>query len=283
MAVAMILQARTSLITGAAGGIGRATAVALARRGAHLALADIDEAGLERTARLAADVAPTGLRVSRHRLDVADRDAIAALPALIHAAHGGLDVLINNAGVAVGGTFEQVSEADFDWLFSINFFGVVRMTRAFLPMLRQSDDARIVNISSLFGLIATPGQTAYTASKYAVRGFSESLRHELAGSPIGVTTVHPGGVATAIATSARAPQGATAEDTARQKRAFAALLTLPPETAADVIVRAIEQRRARVIVGRDAKIAAAIERVLPVRHWDVLKRLGRSKSAGAGT
>ena len=195
----------------------------------HLALADIDEAGLAETARRASDGAPSGRRISRHRLDVADRDAIGALPAIIRATHKGLDILINNAGVAVGGTFEEIAEDDFDWLFSINFFGVVRMTRAFLPMLRESDDARIVNISSLFGLIATPGQTAYTASKYAVRGFSESLRHELAASHVGITTVHPGGVATAIAKNARAPKGAPPEETERQKRAFAALLKLPPE------------------------------------------------------
>jgi NAD(P)-dependent dehydrogenase (short-subunit alcohol dehydrogenase family) len=284
MPIDMRLAERTGLITGAGGGIGRATAVALARRGCHLALADIDGGGLDATCDLVAAAAPKSPCVSRHLLDVTDRGAIAALPAAVRAAHGGLDILVNNAGVALGGMFEDVAEEDFDWLFAVNFFGVVRMTRAFLPMLRESDDARIVNISSVFGLIATPGQAAYTASKYAVRGFSESLRHELDGSPVGVTTIHPGGVATSIARSARVPRGVEAKEAERQKRAFEAFLNMAPEKAAEGIVRAIAQRRARVIIGRDAKIAAAIERVLPVRHWDLLKRFGpRPKRAGGRT
>ena len=133
------------------------------------------------------------MRISRHHLDVSDRDAVAAFPVRVIAEHDGVDVLVNNAGVALGGTFQEVAESDFDWLFAINFFGVVRMTRAFLPLLYKSEEARLVNISSLFGLIAPPGQTAYAASKFAVRGFSESLRHELARTCIGVTVVHPGG------------------------------------------------------------------------------------------
>ena len=171
MAARMQLQGRTAIITGAASGIGRAVAQSLARRGCHLALADVNEAGLEETARSCA----TGTRITYHRLDVGERQAIAAFPDVVRGAHERIDLLVNNAGVALGGTFEQVAEANFDWLFAINFFGVVRMTRAFLPMLKTSDDARIVNISSIFGIIAPPGQTAYSASKFAVRGFSEAL------------------------------------------------------------------------------------------------------------
>src|SRR5918993_1406636 len=130
-------------------------------------------------------------RVERRRMDVADRAAVAALPAAVLAAHGRVDLLVNNAGVALGGTFEQVSEADFDWLMAINFDAVVRLTRAFLPLLRASDDARIVNVSSIYGIVAPPGQTAYSASKFALRGFSTALRYELAGTPVGVTIVHP--------------------------------------------------------------------------------------------
>ena len=207
----MRLAGRTAVITGAANGIGRAIAVSLARRGCHLALADIDEAGMAGTAEL---IQESGVRVSRHRLDVADRVAVAEFPDIVAAEHGGVDVLVNNAGVAVGGTFEQVSDEDFEWLFEINFWGVVRMTRAFLPLLRASDDARVVNLSSIYGVIAPPEQTAYSASKFAVRGFSEALRHELEGSGIGVTVVHPGGVATSIAENARIPAGATEEEIA---------------------------------------------------------------------
>ena len=137
--------------------------------------------------------------MTQHHLDVSNRAAIAAFPAEVLAAHPGVDILVNNAGVALGGTFEQVSEEDFDWLLSINLFGVVRMTRAFLPVLHKSDEARLVNISSIFGVITPPGQTAYCASKFAVRGFSNSLRYELRGSTIGVSVVHPGGINTNIA------------------------------------------------------------------------------------
>ena len=155
------LQGRTAVVTGAAGGIGRGIALALARRGCALALLDIDDAGLAITA---VELAAFGVRVSTYHLDVSDQSAIAAFPAQLTAEYPGVDVLVNNAGVALGGTFEDVSEADFEWLFGINFWGVVRMTRALLPLLHKSDDARIVNISSLFGLIAPPGQTAYAAS-----------------------------------------------------------------------------------------------------------------------
>ncbi len=196
----MKLAQKTAVVTGAAGGIGRAIAVSLSRRGCNLALADVNEAGLAETARLASG---GGLRISGHRLDVADRAAVAAFPNIVLADHPGVDVLVNNAGVALGGTFEQVSPEDFEWLFDINFWGVVRMTRAFLPLLKRSDKARIVNLSSIFGIVAPPGQTAYSASKFAVRGFSNALGHELAGTQVGVTVVHPGGVATSIADNAR--------------------------------------------------------------------------------
>jgi NAD(P)-dependent dehydrogenase (short-subunit alcohol dehydrogenase family) len=259
---------RVAVVTGAGSGIGRAVAAELARRGTHLALADVNEAGLEETAAAIGNA----VRVTRHRLDVADRDAVAAFPGVVDAAHGRCDVLVNNAGVAIGGTFEQVSEADFEWLVSINFWGVVRMTRAFLPLLRRSDEARLVNLSSLFGLIAPPGQTAYSASKFAVRGFSESLRKELVGSPVGVTVVHPGGVRTSIAKSARRPAAASEEEAAREQRRFDRLLRMPPDQAGRIIVDAVAKRRDRVLVGSDAKIAALAERLAPVRYWKLIGR-----------
>ncbi|MGB0084709.1 MAG: SDR family NAD(P)-dependent oxidoreductase, partial [Rhodomicrobiaceae bacterium] len=189
----------------------------------------------------------------------------------------GVDLLVNNAGVALGGTFEQVSEADFEWLFAINFWGVVRMTRAFLPLLHASEDACIVNMSSLYGLIAPPGQTAYSAAKFAVRGFSQALRHELIGTNIGVLVVHPGGVATSIADSARVPRGISREEAERRRAATKKYLTLPPAAAGEIIVQAIERRKARVIVGGDAKILSLIERALPVSYWRVIERM-RSRS-----
>jgi NAD(P)-dependent dehydrogenase (short-subunit alcohol dehydrogenase family) len=272
----MRLAGRTALITGAAGGIGRAVAASLARRGCHLALADVNAAGLDETAALVrAQADAAGLRVSRHALDVSDRDAVAALPAAVTAAHPGVDLLVNNAGVAVGGTFEQVSEADFEWLFGINFWGVVRMTRAFLPLLRASDDARLVNLSSVWGLVAPAGQAAYAASKFAVRGFSEALRHELAGTSVGVTVVHPGGVATGIADRARVPAGVPEEEVARRRAAIKRRLRMPPDRAGEIIVRGVERRASRVLVGGDAAAVALLARLAPVSYWRALApRLG---------
>jgi NAD(P)-dependent dehydrogenase (short-subunit alcohol dehydrogenase family) len=265
----MRLAQRVAVITGAGSGIGRATALSLARRGCHLALADINGAFAEQTALQAREL---GVRATSHQLDVAGRDEVAAFPAQVLAAHGRVDLLVNNAGVALGGTFEQVSEEDFDWLMEINFHGVVRMTRAFLPLLKKSDDARIVNLSSLYGLVSPPGQAAYSASKFAVRGFSNALRHELAGGTVAVTVVHPGGVATSIATSARIPANAPPDEVERGRKVMQKLLRMPPQEAGEIIVRGIERRQARVIVGKDAKFVALLERLAPVGYWNVLKK-----------
>jgi len=267
----MKLEGRTAVVTGAASGIGRGTALALAKRGCNLALADLNEEGLAETAAMAE---AEGVRVSRHRLDVADREAVAAFPDKVLAAHGRADLLFNNAGVAIGGTFEQVAEEDFDWLMEINFRGVVRMTRAFMPLLRASDQARIVNVSSIFGIIAPPGQTAYCASKFAVRAFSESLRRELEaeGARIGVTVVHPGGVNTSIARNARPPRGINDPDLEAQKQRFEKFLRMPPEKAGEIIVGGVEKERPRVLVGGDARFMALVERLAPVGYWKFLGR-----------
>jgi len=280
MAHEMILRGRTALVTGAGSGIGRGLAQVLAARGVRLALADIDEAGLAETAA----ALPAGTLATTHRLDVADRTAVQRLPEAIAAAHGRLDLLFNNAGVAIGGTFLEASETDFEWLFEINFWGVVRMTRAFLPLLARSDDARIVNLSSIYGIVAPPGQTAYSASKFAVRGFSNALRHELdeAGAHIGVTVVHPGGVATNIARRARVPAGVQAADVQARLERVQAFLRMPPARAAEIIVRGAERRRARVLVGNDARAAAFLEWLAPVSYWKVLRRRYAQASGAQG-
>lgn len=266
----MKLANRTAVVTGAASGIGRGIAISLARRGCHLALADINEAPLAETAKL---VTTPSLRISQHRLNVADRAAVAALPAQVLAQHPGVDILINNAGVALGGTFDQVTDADFEWLFEINFWGVVRMTRAFLPLLKASTDARLVNVSSVYGIISPPAQTAYSASKFAVRGFSNALRNELVDTKIGVTVVHPGGVATNIARNARIPVGLSPAEMEARVKSAEKLLTLPPEAAGEIIVKGIEHRKPRVLVGSDAKLIALIERLAPVSNWKFVERM----------
>ncbi len=266
----MNLEGRTAVVTGAGGGIGRAIAISLAARGCHLALADIDAAGLVQTQGL---IANHGLNVSLLPVDVADEKAVAALPAAVAKQHATVDLLFNNAGVAVGGTFAEVSAADFHWLFDINFWGVVNMTRAFLPVLQQSDAARIVNISSLFGLISPPGQTAYSASKFAVRGFSNALRYELEGSTVGLTVVHPGGVATSIARNARRPEGSSPTQFDQSIARIEKMLRMPAQDAGEIIVKGVSRGKARILVGMDARIGALLERLMPVSYWGLLGRV----------
>ncbi len=267
----MKLDNQVAVLTGAASGIGRALATLLAERGCHLALVDRDDAGLRETLAL---LPQRGKTFSTHVVDLADRQAIRALPGEVLKTHKTVHLLINNAGVALGGTFEQVTEEDFDWIMDINFRAVVDSTRAFLPILRGNGaPGRIVNLSSLFGLVSPPGQAAYSASKFAVRGFSNSLRHELASTAIGVTVVHPGGIATSIADNARAPKGADALEVARHKKEMNKVLKMPATKAAQIIVQGIEGDKARVIVGTDALILSILERLMPVSHWGVVERL----------
>ena len=268
-------KGRTAVITGAASGIGAALADALADRGCNLILADINADGL---AMVAERVARPFQTVTSRVLDIADGEAIKAFAAEVGESGTPVHLLFNNAGVALGGTFDQVSESDFDWLMDINFYGVVRMTRAFLPLMQRADQAQLVNVSSIFGIIAPPGQTAYSAAKFAVRGFSAALRHELDGTSVGVTTVHPGGIATSIADSARMPAG-TGEAEVEERRDWARrALVLPPEEAARIILKGVERRRPRVLVGRDAHAIAIIERLNPVNYWKMIEGQLRPKS-----
>jgi NAD(P)-dependent dehydrogenase (short-subunit alcohol dehydrogenase family) len=249
-----------AVVTGAGSGIGRALALGLGARGCALALADINAAGLSETAALAnATPAP---KVTTAIVDVADWAASSRFASEVEERHGGAQLLVNNAGVALGGFFEEVSLEDFAWLMGINFWGVVYGVKAFLPQLRRQAEAHIVNVSSVFGLAGPPGQTAYASSKFAVRGFTESLRAELKGTPISVSCVHPGGVRTNIAVNARAAVTDPERLTAAQKR-WEKLLRMPPDAAAAIIIRGIERNRARILVGNDARLLDAVARLSP--------------------
>jgi short-subunit dehydrogenase len=266
------IKGAAAAITGAAGGIGRALALEMVSRGvASLALADRDEAGLKT---LAAEIGARA-RVTTHRVDVADAEAIKAFADAAIAAHPSLNILVNNAGVALLGQFTELEQAQMEWLIDINFWGVVRGTRAFLPHLSAQREAHIVNLSSIFGIISPPGQTAYAAAKFAVRGFSESLRHELqaANSPVRVLVVHPGGIATDIARNARTGSGVT--DNTRRTEAidrFDKVAKKSPASAAMHIANAIEANKLRLLIGSDAKFADLIQRLRPASYWALLGR-----------
>ena len=248
----------------------------------NLALADRDEAGLQS---VAAEIAKTLKRkVSTHRLDVGEPDQIAEFAAAASAAHPKLNIVINNAGVALLGAFSEIEQAQMEWLFNINFWGTVHGTRAFLPILAKQPEAHIVNLSSIFGIIAPPGQTAYCAAKFAVRGFSESLRHELAmaNSPVRLSVVHPGGVATNIVRNSRTGTGIT--DNARRAQSidrFDAVAKTTPTAAAQRIIRGIEKNQPRILIGNDARFMDLLQRFRPATYWKVLARqIEKAMNAG---
>ncbi|MEM7742038.1 MAG: SDR family oxidoreductase [Pseudomonadota bacterium] len=260
----------TAVITGASSGIGRALSHLCAQRGYDLALFDIRGDDLEETAR---EAAKSSVKVTTRVVDVADERAVEQGAAEVIAEHGPITLLLNNAGVALGGQFDQASSDDFRWLVDINLFGVVSMTRAFMPALKAAPRAQIVNISSVFGIISPPGQTAYCAAKYAVRGFSESLRHELEGTSVGVSVVHPGGVSTNIAKRARMSDGITDEEQELAQQNAAKSLVMPPPKAAQIIVDGAERGAKRILVGNDARLIVLVQRLFPVSYWTILSRL----------
>lgn len=248
-------------LTGAGSGIGRALALALALRGCALALADVNATSLDETAIVARKL--TSALVTTHQVDVSDAAAVQRVADDVTQQHGAVQLLINNAGVALGGEFAEVSLDDFAWLMGINFWGVVYGVKAFLPILLRQPEAHIVNLSSVFGLAAPPGQTAYAASKFAVRGFSESLRGELRTTPIHVSVVHPGGVRTNIAVNARVSVVDPARIQAGQQQ-WEKMLRMPPEQAAAIILRGVERNRERILVGGDARLLDLLARLAPV-------------------
>jgi short-subunit dehydrogenase len=276
------IRGAAAAITGAASGIGRALALELAARGCDLALADRDEAGLQSVAAEIDRSHPQ--KVTLHRVDVGEPAQIAQFAQAAIAGHPGLNILINNAGVTLMGRFHEIDQAEMDWLININFWGVVHGTRAFLPHLLQRREAHIVNLSSLFGIIAPPGQTAYVASKFAVRGFSESLRHELqaAGSPVRLSVVHPGGVATNIVRNARSGHGIT--DNAQRVQAierFDQLAKTTPQAAALRIIAGIENNQPRILIGNDARLMDLLQRLRPATYWaPIARRIEKMTKAG---
>jgi NAD(P)-dependent dehydrogenase (short-subunit alcohol dehydrogenase family) len=255
------IKGGVAVVTGAASGIGRALAVDLAKLGAQLALADVNTAGLEETRALLGNAT-----ARTYTVDVSKASAVEDFAHAVQRDFGRASLLINNAGVALMGTLAEVSLEDMEWLLGINFWGVVHGCKFFLPLLQRETDAHIVNLSSIFGLIGPPGQTAYAASKFAVRGFSESLREELrATSAIKVTSVHPAGIATPIANSARAGRGVTAAARQEAEEYFQKVALITPQEASRVIIKGVLANKNRVLIGSDAYRIDRIQRLFPAR------------------
>ncbi len=264
-----------AVVTGAGSGIGQAVAIGLANeRVTGLAITDVNEAGLAETA---AAIEALGIPVSTHVFDISDLNAVQEFAADVLSRHGRVTHLINNAGVGVIGTFDQLSIEDFHWLMGINFWGVVYATKTFLPTLLAQDAAHIVNVSSVFGLIAPSEQTAYASSKFAVRGFTESLRHELAGTNVAVSCVHPGGVKTNIVRNSKIGDGTPDEWKQQGVKFFDKVARTTPEEAANVIIRGIKERNPRILIGADARGISLLSRLFPRRYLPVIERLAGHK------
>ena len=265
-------QNKVAAITGAGSGIGRALAIDLAGRGCALALSDVNAKGLAETAKACEAKA---VKVTSTRVDVASRQAIYDWAEATSAAHGQVNLVFNNAGVALGAGVDGMKDEDFRWIMDINFWGVVHGTQAFLPHLKASGEGHVINISSVFGIIGVPSQSAYNASKFAVRGFTEALRMELDLTPCGVssTCVHPGGIKTNIARAARFDDNMKAligQDAAQGKSEFEKMFITTPESAAATILRGVRRDARRVLIGPDAVAIDLMQRLLPTGYQKLL-------------
>jgi len=263
------VQNKVAAITGAGSGIGQALAKLLASNACHVAISDINKEGLEST-RAACEL--HGVKVHSQVLDVADKNAVYSWADTVNEHFGKVNMVFNNAGVALGATVEDMEYEDFEWLFNINFWGVVYGTKAFLPLIKQTGDGHIVNISSVFGIISVPTQSAYNAAKFAVRGFTDALREELdiENSGVSATTVHPGGIKTNIARSSRIkvdPQWLAGRDPGKD---FDKLAMTTPDQAAKIIYKAMMKNKRRVLVGADARIIEGMQRLAPSAYQNIL-------------
>lgn len=270
---------RIAAITGAGSGIGRALAENLARAGAHLALSDVDDAGLAETV---AFCEGRGVKVTSQHVDVADRAAVEAWAAQVADEHSRVNLIFNNAGVALGSPVESMTYDDFEWVMDIDFWGVVHGTKAFLPHLKDSGDGHVVNVSSIFGLFSVPSQSAYNSAKFAVRGFTDALRMELEIERCGVsaTTVHPGGIKTNIARRARIDDtlAATTGGADQARSDFEKVLTTSPDKAARQILKAVQRNRRRALIGPDAKALDLVTRLPAGVYQRVLIQGARART-----
>ncbi|QII05025.1 SDR family NAD(P)-dependent oxidoreductase [Rhodococcoides fascians A25f] len=267
---------KVAVVTGAGSGIGRALAIDLAGRGAELALSDVDTSGLADTV---AACEKAGAKTRSYELDVSDRAAMYFHADSVVSDFGRVNLVVNNAGVALNADVLEMSWDDFEWVMNVDFWGVANGTKAFLPALIDSGEGHLVNISSVFGLMGIPGQSAYNSAKFAVRGFTEALRQELkiARHPVGVTCVHPGGIKTNIVANARGMD--SLGDADKVSEAFQRIARTTPTRAAQVILAGVEKNKPRVLIGPDARGFDAIPRIIGPRYQDIMAPLNRLGTA----
>lgn len=265
------LQGKVAAITGAGSGIGQALAIELSKMGCEVAISDKNEMGLKETE---AKVRAVGVKCTSCLLDVADREAVYAWADKVVADHGRVNLIFNNAGVALSETVESMSYDNFEWLMNINFWGVVHGTKAFLPYLKQAGEGHVINVSSVFGMIGVPTQSAYNAAKFAVRGFTESLREEMAieGANVNVSCVHPGGIKTNIVRSSRIGEVGKAGTSDRSKavKMFDKAARTTPTEAANVIIDGVLKDKPRILIGTDARVIDTMQRLLPTGYQKIL-------------
>ncbi|MFK7921690.1 MAG: SDR family NAD(P)-dependent oxidoreductase [Bacteroidia bacterium] len=261
---------KTAVITGAGSGIGRALALSLGAEGCHLAISDIDPEGLSATQSRLADM---GVRVHAEILDVSDRVAFYAYAERLIKNFGPIQIVINNAGVSLTADLIDVSYEDYEWIFGINFWGMVYGSKAFLPHLLEQEEAWITNVSSILGIVAVPTQGTYVSTKFAIRGFTETLREELLDTSINVACVHPGGIKTNIARNGKYDSDTIGEkDNDRLIRNFDKLAPTTPEQAAQIILHGMERKKARILIGKDAKGMAWLQRLFPSAYQKILTK-----------
>lgn len=258
---------KVAVITGAASGIGRALAIAFAQEGASVAISDVDMNGLAETLRMVEAAGGSG---RTYQVDVGDRDAVFAFADEVQSTQGGADILINNAGVAQMATVDELTMDDLEWVMKIDYWGMVYGTKAFLPQIKAKGDGYLANVSSIFGIIAVPGQAAYNSAKFAIRGFTEALRHEMKDTSTHIACIHPGGVKTSIVKNARFLQSSTAQDRTDASTNFDKLARTTPEKAAQIILNGLRKRKGRILIGKDARMMDRIQRLFPAKYGAIM-------------
>lgn len=266
-----LFKGKIAVITGAASGIGRELALQMSREGAAIIAADYDKKNLDETEKL---VKSSGGTAFGFKVDISDSKQVNKFAADVKKKHGSIDMLINNAGVTLFGKFDELKMADFEWIMNINLWGAIYTTKAFLPELKDKQGAYLVNVASIFGVIGTGNQSAYCATKFGLRGFTEALQDELHAFPVKVISVLPGGIKTNIAKNARViKDGSVLKDTAKLEKRLAKISKTTAAEAASQIIEGMRKNKARIRIGSDARFLDRLQRLVPVKYNRVLARL----------